>query len=385
MSRCLSTGVSAKPGLLWICVAFIGLGCAERTGLIIEVTRQADTGSLNLQELKFFIGYPTNEDKTRFELIDEFRDEVVSLDPKRDLLTDPYQLLLQRGTWGAKEIVVFVVGTNPENGSRAVGKLADPITFRDGRVLQWEIVLTKDICDGLFSELFDPRLVALYTFDNINGLQVPDTFGVHDGTFQEGEPTLVSDVSGCGSGLGFFGLDGSGLPPPHVVVPDHPQWQLTEGAVDFWVQLHGSLPATSFQGMVSRDAVGVDSSGHFTVARMCGNHIRVRLQGTDNAEVGGACTEAELTVGNWHHIAVNFGGSGPLELFVDGELHDGIPENCPSNDVCQRPTTRGIDGNNNAWVFGASNAISTDTTTDNISDPFNGFLDYIRISNKRRF
>ena len=125
-----------------------GLGCTDQTGILIQVTSEQTSNSKHFQELQFFVGYPSNQLDTRFEAAENFP-KVITLDPERDLQTDPYVLMLRPGPSQAKSIMVAVVGTFPKSSGRAQGRLLSPVAFVEGKVLQWDILLSEEVCSGV--------------------------------------------------------------------------------------------------------------------------------------------------------------------------------------------------------------------------------------------
>jgi hypothetical protein len=226
----------------------------------------------------------------------------------------------------------------------------------------------------------DPSVVARWSFDTLNGTQVPEETGNHPGTVTGGTAQLVAGAPGCGQGLSIpAGLDGQ----PYVVVPYAPEWQLPQGSVDFWVRFD-TLDKT--QGIIGRDSLGEQTSGHLTLFRACDGALVVRLQ--RGVSEGIRCSQP-VPDGVWLHVGVNFGGAAGLQLFVDGTpatrtgtviySKHGVTT-CAHEMTCGTNVSGGIDGNSNPWVIGAISFASTEGTTDQISHHLGGTIDALRIS-----
>ncbi len=353
----------------------------DETGIVIEISHSADSNVGLVDQLRLFVG-SQNDDGPGFSSLVNDGDEVISFDPPRDLQADPYRLLLREGEVTASQFVVVAVARNNAETKTAVGRVPQSISFRDGKVLQWDLAVAPLPCETADVPAdWLANLIALYTFDNIEGTVVPDIVGNHDGQFVNGPPALENGPDGCGQALRFRAGQDPDLPVAHVAIADHPNWQLDQGSIDFRVQM-GPFRANQLQGIISRDAVRVDFPGHFTVHRLCGNYISVRLQQVDTLDDPLVCSEIELPTGSWSHVVVNFGGTDAPELFVDGvRQNGGVVEGCFASQFCGQATVGGsIRGNANPWVFGASSTFSNEGATEELRDPFDGVLDNVRIS-----
>jgi hypothetical protein len=201
--------------------------------------------------------------------------------------------------------------------------------------------------------------------------------GNHDGTLKGTAAARVSGKSGCGKALSFS----TSSPISYLQVADSSDWDLSEGSVDLWIRFDGAASAT--EGIASRDANGQTNAGHFTIVRMCNGSIMVRLQ--DTSSVWAQCSPP-VNDQSWHHVGVNFGGSGGLKLYVDGTLASRTASiTCNSNDwACGASTTKGIAGNDNPWTIGASSMKSAEGSSEPVEDPLSGRIDSFRVSKARR-
>lgn len=128
---------------VWASICFIWLaGCGQEAGIIIEVTREAETTPADIDRLRFFLG--VRADTQRF-LEDPEPLEEVELAGGRDLLDDPYALLLRDGTEDelGPDVLVAVVALA---GGEPVGyaRLDQPVPFVSGKVVRWTVTLRGD-------------------------------------------------------------------------------------------------------------------------------------------------------------------------------------------------------------------------------------------------
>ncbi len=224
----------------------------------------------------------------------------------------------------------------------------------------------------------DDATLALYTFDSDGVGRVADALGVHDGTVTGGVSYAAGPSEECGLAMVFDGSDGN-----YAVVEDAETWRLDEGSVDFWLRID-SLPDTFF-GVISRDASGTDAHGHLTVfvdsdGRLVG---RVQELGAES-DLGATCSAAgALTVGEWSHVAINFGGQAPSELWLNGQLVDELGAGNGVSATCQSQVATAMD-NVEPWVFGMTTYRSPSGEFAPIYGSFEGAIDSVRISSRRR-
>ncbi len=231
----------------------------------------------------------------------------------------------------------------------------------------------------------DEDTLALYTFDQLQGQGLGnDLFGDNHGVVTGGSLATIDGPLGCGSAL-----ETVEDAPPFVEIADSPDWHLTSGSLDFWVYYRQDLPpSTPSRGFVSRDAQASLEAGHLTLYRMCGNYFGVRLQGQQGSgQNGSRCTETAIPGDTWVHVGINFGDGQLMELYIDGQPHNG-PDvvGCPMPNglVCEVDSMIGIDGNSNPLLLGAQCTGCTDGLADNVGGGLDGAIDHLRISSKRR-
>jgi hypothetical protein len=223
----------------------------------------------------------------------------------------------------------------------------------------------------------DANTLLLFTFEG-SGTTVTDVAGSHNGTLAGTAAARVSGKSGCGKAMSFS----ASSPISYLQVPDSSHWDLSEGSVDLWIRFDGA--ASAKEGIASRDANGQANAGHFTIVRMCNGSIMVRLQ--DTTSVWAQCS-APVNDQAWHHVGVNFGGSGGLKLYVDGTLASRTTSiDCGDSNpwACGSSTSKGIAGNDNPWTIGASSMKSNEGSSEPVNDPLSGRIDSFRISKVRR-
>jgi hypothetical protein len=223
----------------------------------------------------------------------------------------------------------------------------------------------------------DNATLSLYRFDDdIGGAVANDETGRHSGTFT-GTPTFPSGP--CGLGIEFPAGAGA-----TVDVPNDSDWDLSTGSVDLWVRV--PPPITDAAGVMGRDANGVAMPGHFEISLTSENRLYVRIQNAMGTEL--RCSDDAYTPGQWIRVGANW-GAPDLELWIDGVEQSFIGQIPWASTItinCEGlVNTDGIDGNDNPWVFGASNGDSVEGTGAPVTLPLtNGAIDHVRISNARR-
>ncbi len=140
--RTVFCGLLTAAGLLF--------GCADRTGVLLEVTRDEATTPAEIKELRFFVGVEVQPGEG---LAGDFVDDLdpserVALEASRDLLSDPYRLLLNRGKSSSDKLMVAVAGYKDQE-LVGFGGLDGAISFEDGQVQKWDIVLRGNRTDRI--------------------------------------------------------------------------------------------------------------------------------------------------------------------------------------------------------------------------------------------
>jgi hypothetical protein len=199
-----------------------------------------------------------------------------------------------------------------------------------------------------------PVTVARYLFDD----NVEDETGAHDATI-------------VGTGLTYpNGRNGStdhavAIPTTlaaHVRIPDSPAFDIASGTIDVWFRYDSTAPDGDL-GLVSRDANGSATNGHFNLRLGHDRRVVMRIQQISDPTVEAyRCTAALVQPNVWHHVAIGFGGT--LSMEVDGVAATGASWSDASSvpHDCTAAWAGGIDGNDNPWVVGALTIQATDGT-----------------------
>lgn len=117
--------------------------CGDRTGVILEVTRDAETTPEQIDELRFYVGVAVAGSDPSSYVDDSASGEMVALDSGRDLLANPYRLLLTPDEVMDQQVMAVALGYG--NG-QIVGyaRLDQPVSFMPGAVTQWPLILRGD-------------------------------------------------------------------------------------------------------------------------------------------------------------------------------------------------------------------------------------------------
>jgi hypothetical protein len=224
----------------------------------------------------------------------------------------------------------------------------------------------------------DQHTLVLLDLDRPTGTTVPDSTGNHPAELRGQQAQAVEGPPGCGQALAFPAGDTA---TTYVELPDSPDWDLTEGAVDFWVRFDTSSADQETQGVLSRDAVNVELEGHLSMLRACDGSLVVRLQRAGSTHY--QCS-APIADGVWTHVGLNFGAANGLQLFVDGTVAtrtDPVP--CRTG-TCGASGPYGIDGNDNPWVIGALAWGSAEGSATPVGPGLGGAIDHFRVSSVPR-
>ncbi|MCK5797279.1 MAG: LamG domain-containing protein, partial [Deltaproteobacteria bacterium] len=174
---------------------------------------------------------------------------------------------------------------------------------------------------------------------------------------------------------------------------------LKEGSIELWVKF--DKEAAGIQGILSRDAIYQENGGHITLARfestvttpstqVLAGRLQAQITPESNEAESIACAKAS-SLHTWHHVVVTFGSqtSSPphddVEIYVDGVKGTNKTSKRYWLDCTHgvNQTTKGIAGNDNPWVLGASTNSSTEGKANNLGSPFVGAIDDLRIHKKR--
>ena len=117
--------------------------------------------------------------------------------------------------------------------------------------------------------------------------------------------------------------------------------------------------------------------------RLCNGSLQLRLQDTTNSY--SQCSNP-ISAKIWHHVGVNFGGTGGLKVYVNGTLANRTSSITCGTTVttCGDTATVGISGNDNPWVLGAATWQSTEGSATPVNAPLKGQIDSFRLSKSNR-
>jgi hypothetical protein len=206
-----------------------------------------------------------------------------------------------------------------------------------------------------------PVAVARYAFDG----DLTDGAGDHPG-------------AAVGSGLTFVpGAVGQAVRIPatgttYVRVEDSPLFDLSAGAIELGFRFVAGAPARDL-GLLARDANGSATDGHFNLRLGHDRRVVARIQRmSDPTLQAHRCTAEPVAVGAWHRVEVSFGPAG-LAMTVDGVLANGATWTGEGGTVydCTAPWDRGLAGNDNPLILGASTTTSVEGTGMPVSDVAN--------------
>lgn len=221
----------------------------------------------------------------------------------------------------------------------------------------------------------DANTIALYTFEGSGGT-VTDVAGGHHGKSFGSGLARVPGMSGCGKAMRFSTTN----PISFVEIPNSSAWNLSTGSVDLWVRFDGTGTA---EDVLARDANSKAQAGHLTLSHLCNGSVMVRLQ--DTASSWTQCSDP-VSAQTWHHVGINFGGSGGLRLYIDGKQATRTASIAcgGSTHSCGSSSSKGIAGNSNPWVLGTGCGKSSEGSALPVSYPMSGRIDSVRISDIRR-
>ena len=217
--------------------------------------------------------------------------------------------------------------------------------------------------------------LARYDFEDADGATtLHDAAGLLDAQLMEGAFSPVPGPTGCGTALAF---EAAGV---FAQIPNLPEWDLNEGSIDFWLRVPD---VAGSYGILGRDHLGTDTTGHLSFWLTPDNTVTARLQGA--VAHGTHCSEAALAPGAWVHIGFNFGAPGS-ELWVDGVLaaRTGDPRIETIVPECGTTTNDGIAGNEQPWVLGYDTSRSGDALDGLLQHFDGGAIDALQISLGRR-
>jgi hypothetical protein len=175
------------------CTLALATACSSETGIVIEVTRDPATTD-RIDTLRFFVGVQEGGGQVSF--VDPDPEAPVEVGG-RDLIADPYRLLLRPA--GSRERVVRVAVAGAFCGEIvAFGALDEPVEFQEGAVLKWTVVLAGDARP----EITDTGCVSWDDGDIASAKDKDcDGFTPADGDCDDDDPAVYPGAPEyCGSG-----------------------------------------------------------------------------------------------------------------------------------------------------------------------------------------
>jgi hypothetical protein len=134
---------------------------------------------------------------------------------------------------------------------------------------------------------------------------------------------------------------------------------LDDGSISLWFNADR---VDQTQGLITKDAYGNGTGGHFRIILRADGVLNTRIQTTSTSHTIQSATGA-VTADQWHQVVLNF-GSGGLALYLDGQL---VGSNSYTGGL---GSTSGGAGNLEPFTLGSNQGLSSDQS----SDGENGFL-----------
>jgi hypothetical protein len=192
------------------------------------------------------------------------------------------------------------------------------------------------------------------------GSTLTDSVGDNDGT--PVNTLKTNNETGVFDGAAEFSGGGKSYNEEYIEVDHSAELKPENGALTLWFN------ADDIGGrncLASSDSSGNDDGGHFGLWVENGQ-IHLRMQG-DNSEGETNIYGGSVSTDEWNQVTVTWGDSG-AKIYLNGELV-GSDDNW----------TRGLEGNEEPWTFGANQWSSSDGVANNMDDFFNGHMDDIAI------
>jgi Ca2+-binding RTX toxin-like protein len=203
--------------------------------------------------------------------------------------------------------------------------------------------------------------VSYWRLDETSGNQtLTDSVGNNDGT--PVNTLKTNDETGVFDGAAEFSGGGKSYNEEYIEVAHSDDLKPANGSLTLWFN------ADDIGGrncLASSDSSGNDDGGHFGLWVENGQ-IHLRMQG-DNAEGETNLYGGSVGTKSWNQVTVSWGDDG-ARIFLNGQQVAADPN-----------WTRGLEGNENPWTFGANQWQSSDDVANNMQDFFNGHMDDIAI------
>ena len=206
--------------------------------------------------------------------------------------------------------------------------------------------------------------VAHWRLGESSGTTAVDERGIQDGTYTNG-PLLdqMGAIAGDTDTAAYFnGTDN------YVEINHDSAFLLDEGTIQLWFNVDAITGSS--QDLISKDAGGNGTGGHFGITVTNTGTIHIRLQSVSGSFT--VETAGPITAGEWHHMAFSF-GSGGMALYVDGEIAD--------TDVYTGGlgSSSGGAGNYEPIAIGAATSSSGNGRINPLNNYFAGYIDEVAI------
>ena len=204
--------------------------------------------------------------------------------------------------------------------------------------------------------------VSYWQLDETSGsATLTDAVGDNDGTPHNNLRDMNDDAQ-FGTGAGFKGGGSHTRDQEYIEVDNDPSLKPANGSLTIWFNADDT---DSRRTLASSDSSGNDDGGHFGLF-IKDDKLELRMQG-DNDEGQTTISGGDVGENEWNQVTVTWGDEGAT-IFLNGE------------EVASDPDwTRGLEGNDNPWTFGANQWSSGDDTANNLRDFFDGEMDDIAI------
>ena len=204
--------------------------------------------------------------------------------------------------------------------------------------------------------------VSYWQLDETSGsATLTDAVGDNDGT-PHNNLRDMNDDGQFGTGAGFKGGGSHSKDQDYIEVDNDPSLKPSNGSLTIWFNADETEDRST---LASSDSSGNDDGGHFGLF-IVDDTIQLRMQG-DSDEGQTTISGGDVGENEWNQVTVTWGDEGAT-IFLNGE------------EVASDPDwTRGLEGNDNPWTFGANQWSSGDDTANNLKDFFDGEMDDIAI------
>jgi hypothetical protein len=173
-----------RAAATWILAATALVGCSSESGVLVEITRDA-TAPADIDRLELAIGLESVDHPGTF-LADGSSVTDVSVSG-RDLLGDPFQLLVKKGARADAKVMVAVIAYKGADAVAFAGFDA-PQGFIDGQVLMRRLTLTADGkahgelpgCVTWIDSAQEPHQIAATDDQDCDGDKAPADCNDHD-------------------------------------------------------------------------------------------------------------------------------------------------------------------------------------------------------------